>query len=135
MRIKYTKHDAVTVCGITYRSVAAAAADLGVSASAIYRRIYRGESLDKPFRCVLARRRNPAIVRNAKNSKPVIVDGVLYPTTAEAANAIGVSVHSLQQRIHDGKPVRGHEVSRPSELDLVLAEIRQRDRQPYQFSR
>ena len=66
---------------------------------------------------------------------PVTVDGKVYGSVTAAAAAIGSSPQDLCRCLGKGFKCRGHEVGRATELDLVLAEIRQRDREPYQFSR
>lgn len=111
----------VTINGVTYPSQHAAARALGVSDRAIYKRLKNGIPLSRKF---------------AKHKVPVGTDdGRVFPSVTEAAHALAVSYAYMKRCLKDDSPCRGHRVRRLSEIDIILAEIEERNRQPYQISR
>lgn len=141
----------VTVAGVTYGSYKEAADALGMSPALLSLRLKRGIDPTLPVHRYTPteevedkRGRRPA-TREPKRMrlkgipgpapKPVMVDGHIYESTAEAAVKLGTSPEYLQNCLCHGSTCRGHEVCRPEEIDLVLAEIEERNKQPYQFTR
>lgn len=138
----------VTIGGIDYPSVKAAAAALGMSSPTLFHRLALGIDPLEPLQDSGRRRRvswrkahdlgHVAVVPRSgtfgRQAKPVIVDGRIYGSTSEAAAAIGTAVTYLQRCLKGGS-CRGHQVRRAEEIDLILAEIEKRNRQPYQFTR
>lgn len=111
----------VTINGVTYPSQHAAARALGVTDAAIRKRLKNGVPLSRKF---------------AKYTVPVGTDdGRVFPSVTEAAHALSVSYAYIKRCLKDDRPCRGHRVRRLSEIDIILAEIEQRNRQPYQFAR
>lgn len=137
----------VTIGGIDYPSVKAAAQALGYSCCTLYRRLANGIDPMEPVQDAGRRRRMSWRKANGvsqvpmrrgtfgRKPVPVMVDGRVYGSVTAAAAAIGSSSQDLCRCLGKGFKCRGHEVGRATDLDLCLREIEERNRQPYQFSR
>lgn len=140
----------VTVAGVTYGSYKEAAEALCMSPALLSLRLKRGIDPTLPVKrfapvdeeSETGRRPAPREPKRMRikgipgpEPKPVMVDGRIYDSTAEAAVKLGTSPEYLQNCLCHGSTCRGHEVRRPEEIDLVLAEIEKRNKQPYQFTR
>ena len=87
-------------------------------------------------------RKNESTKKKKASSKPKKVE-ILFTTgwetfdsVSEAAKAIGVNYKTFYHNLTHGKPCKKHQVRYANpELDASLAEIKERDRQPYQPSK
>lgn len=87
-------------------------------------------------------RKNESTKKKKASGKPKKVE-ILFTTgwktfdsVSEAAKAIGVNYKTFYHNLTHGKPCNGHQVRYADpELDASLAEIKERDRQPYRPSK
>ena len=87
-------------------------------------------------------RKNESTKKKKASSKPQKVE-ILFETgwktfdsVSEAAEALGVNYKTFYHNLTHGKPCKKHQVRYANpELDASLAEIKERDRQPYQPSK
>lgn len=79
----------VTINGVEYRSMAAAAAAHGC--------------VDRASRDRFARDYHRALAGRRAKARPVIIDGVEYPSQTAAAAALGVTRQAIHDRIKRGK--------------------------------
>lgn len=111
----------ITIAGVTYATIKDAARSIGIKPESLY--------------CRRSRKAHNIVAPVKPHQRPVLVDGKIVKDTATAAAMIGVCPQYLRLCICNGTKCGGHDVKRPTELDLCLSEIEQRNRQPYQFSR
>lgn len=88
---------------------------------------------------------NPESTEEAPEKKTVIKsksvdilmeDGwVTFETGTKAAKALGVSLAWLSKSLKLGKTCNGHHVRYHSEMDDIMAEIQERNKEPYQTSK
>lgn len=83
----YRKPHPVTIRGVTYPSINAAARELGLSVNGVWRANKVGR-LDQ--------------IGSMGNRKPVTVRGVRYETMGEAARALGVSRDTMRRSYKNG---------------------------------
>lgn len=111
----------ITVDGVTYPSKTQFCRQTGFNKSTLRKSEKKGLPIRKRHR--------------GQQELPVAWNGRIFKDTFAAADALGIHPTTVRQYIHTGREYRGSKITRPSELDLVLEEIRERNRQPYQFSR
>ena len=111
----------ITVDGVTYPSKTQFCRQTGYNRSTLFKSEKKGLPIRKRHR--------------GQQELPVAWNGRIFNDTFAAADALGIHPTTVRQYIHTGREYRGSKITRPSELDLVLEEIRERNRQPYQFSR
>ena len=87
----------ITIRGVEYRSMRAAALALGVSQSVVHRHARRG-TLDQVG---MVRKLDPK-PGSGRKPVPVLCRGVTYRSIGEAAAAIGVSYGKLYRAIEEG---------------------------------
>lgn len=111
----------ITIDGVTYASQSAAARAFGVNPVTVSKRVKRG-AVGAP------QHRTPG--------RPISIDnGAVLGSIYAAARALQVKPSAIRYAAEHGTRCRGHHLRTLTELDLVLAEIEERNRQPYQFSR
>ncbi len=100
----------VVAGGVEYRSISIAAESLGIAVATIARRIDRGVDGWRSIVPVRTRAKRNAEQRKEmreRTSKPVIAEGVLYPSMTEAAAALNMTRPGIAYRIKVGTPGYG----------------------------
>lgn len=82
----------ITIQGVEYPSMAAAAKAGGITTSALQGRLKAGWPDEKLFEPV-----------QKKGPRPIEIDGQVYPTITAAAKANGIKVKTLQSRMRAGQ--------------------------------
>ncbi len=84
-------------------------------------------------------KREPAPTKRKTNSKKVQVlfenGWKTFSSISEAAKAIDARLNHLSHALINGKTCNGHHVRYHSEMDDIMAEIQERNKEPYQTSK
>ena len=111
----------ISIEGVTYPSQSEAARAYGVTHTCIREMLARG---------------NASIPSQRPSAIPVVLDdGRKFASMHAAARGLKTSYSYVKRCVRAGTPCHGHHIRLLTELDIILAEIEKRNREPYQFSR